>query len=80
MLLFWKIYFIFLGISIFFSLFTTLFFTADDGTNIPLAYILLAIFVCAIPGAGMLATLILVIGIIGSVINADLIPRKFDSK
>lgn len=77
MLLFWKIYFICLGIAIFFSLFTVVCFTADDGTNIPLAYLLLAIFVCAIPGAGMLATLLLIIGIIGSVINADLIPRKF---
>lgn len=80
MLLFWKIYFICLGIAIFFSLFTVACFTAEDGTNIPIAYLLLAIFVCAIPGAGMLATLILIIGIIGSVINSDLIPRKFDSK
>lgn len=80
MLLFWKIQLICLGIAMFFSFFTTVFFTAEDGTNIPLAYLLLAIFVCAIPGAGMLATLILIIGIVGSVINGDLIPRKFDSK
>ena len=80
MLLFWKIYFIVLGITILFSLLTFTLFTTEDGEDIPFHYGIFASFICAIPGVGMLATLILLILIIGCVINADLIPRKFDSK
>ena len=78
MLTFWKIYFICLGIGIFFSFLTLLLFEQEHREPIPFAYALLAICVCAVPGLGMLATLLLIIGIIGSVINGDIVPKKFD--
>ncbi len=80
MLLFWKIYFIVLGITILFSLLTFTLFTTEDGENIPFHYVIFASFICAIPGAGMVASLFLIGLSIVLVAECELIPRKFDSK
>lgn len=79
MLLFWKVYFICLGIALFFSLLTMALFEQADGDPIPVPYAILAICVCAIPGLGMLATLLLVIGIVTIVGGGELLPKNFDN-
>lgn len=78
MLLFWKIYLITLGIAVFFSLLTIALFVNEDGEQIPVPYVILAICVCAVPGLGFLGTLLLIIGIVSGVANEELLPKKFD--
>jgi RsiW-degrading membrane proteinase PrsW (M82 family) len=80
MLLFWKIYFIVLGITILFALMTFTLFTTNDKENIPFHYVIFASFICAIPGVGMLASPVLIVVAIIAVVEGELIPRKFDSK
>lgn len=75
---FWIIYFICLGVSIFFTLLTLVLFEQEDGDNIPPAYAILAVCVCAIPGAGMLGTLLLVTGICVLTIEGGIVPKKFE--
>ena len=77
---FWMIYFICLGITIFFVLLTLGLFELEYEGNIPIPYAILAICVCAIPGLGMLGTLILIIAIVGGVINGDIVPKKFENE
>lgn len=75
---FWMIYFICLGIAIFFILLTLGLFEFEYAGNIPIPYAILALFICAIPGLGMLGTLILIIAILAGVIEGDIVPKKFE--
>lgn len=77
---FWMIYFICFGIAIFFTLLTLVLFEQEDGDKIPPAYAILAVCICAIPGLGMLGTLLLIIGIVGSAINGDIVPKEFEKE
>lgn len=79
MLLFWKIYFICLGIAIFFTLLTLALFEQPDGDKIQPAYAILAVCICAIPGAGMLCTIFLVTGICCLTVEGELVPKKFEN-
>lgn len=80
MLLFWKLYFICLGIAIFFILLTLGLFELEYEGNIPIPYAILALCICAIPGLGMLGTLILIIAILAGVIEGDIVPKKFENE
>lgn len=78
MLLFWKLYFICLGIAIFFILLTLGLFELDDEEKIQIPYAILAAAICAVPGLGMLGTLILIVAIIAGVIEGAIVPKKFE--
>lgn len=80
MLLFWKIYFIVLGITILFALLTFILFTTNDGDNIPFHYLILSIFLCAIPGLGMIASMLTIGLTICALVDEELIPREFNQK
>ena len=77
---FWLIYFICLGIAIFFILLTMALFEFKKEKKIPVPYAILAIAVCSIPGAGMLGALILIIAIIAGVIDGEIVPKKFENE
>lgn len=74
---FWLIYFICLGIAFFFVLLTLGLFELEY-EKIPIPYAILAMAICAVPGLGMLGTLILIIAIVAGVINGDIVPKKFE--
>lgn len=75
---FWLIYFICLGIAIFFILLTLGLFELDYEEKIPIPYAILAIAICAVPGLGMLGTLILIVAIVACVIEGGIVPKKFE--
>lgn len=75
---FWLIYFICLGIAIFFILLTLGLFELESEGNIPIPYAILAMAICAVPGLGMLGTLILIIFIVAGVIDGEILPKKFE--
>ena len=77
---FWLIYFICLGIAIFFTLLTLALFEQPDGDKIPPAYAILVVCVCAIPGLGMIGTLLLVTGICVAAVEGELVPKKFENE
>lgn len=76
---FWLVYWISLGITVIFSLFVYLFFETNDYSKkgpIQIAYVILSIMVAAIPGAGILFTALLIIGIICFVADGALVAKK----
>lgn len=76
---FWIIYWIAFAAIVFFGAFTAVFFEFYDWRErkpISLAYVLLAIFVGAIPGLNVLGGAILIIAIIGGAISGDLVPKE----
>ena len=75
---FWLIYFICLGIALFFVLLTLGLFELEDDGKIPIPYAILAMAICAVPGLGMLGTLILIVAIVLGVIEGDIVPKKFE--
>jgi len=75
---FWLIYFICLGIAFFFVLLTLGLFELEYEEKIPIPYAILAMAICAVPGLGMLGTLILIIAIVAGVIEGDIVPKKFE--
>ena len=75
---FWLIYFICLGIALFFVLLTLGLFELEDDGKIPIPYAILAMAICAVPGLGMLGTLILIVAIVLGVIEGDIVPNKFE--
>lgn len=75
---FWLIYFICLGIALFFVLLTLWLFELEYKGNIPIPYAILAMAICAVPGIGMLGTLFLIIAIVLGVIEGDIIPKEFE--
>jgi hypothetical protein len=77
---FWMIYFICLGVAIFFTLLTMALFEQSDGDRIPTAYAIFAVCICAIPGPGIVGTLLLLGGICCLVVEGELLPRKFEKE
>lgn len=80
---FWIIYWIAIGIIVVFSLFAILFFDISEkrynGYNykpIPVAYLILAVLVGAIPGIGILGSVVLVGLICVAVTDGDLRPKE----
>lgn len=76
---FWLVYWVSLGITIFISAFVSIFFEYEEYREkkpISLAYVLLADFIAAIPGLGILFAAILVIVIVASAAIGDLVPKE----
>ena len=76
---FWIIYWITWGAIIFFTAFISVFFELDCD-NIPIAYILLADILGAIPIANWLISIALIILVIEGICKGDLEPKELNTK
>ena len=72
---FWIITWVTWAGIIFLTAFVSIFFDIDDD-RIPIAYVLLADILGAIPGANLIFALAIIIAIIGGVVNQDLTPKE----
>lgn len=72
---FWIITWVTWAAIIFLTAFVAVFFDLDSD-RVPIAYVLLADILGAIPGANLLGALVLIIAIIGGIITQDLTPKE----
>ena len=72
---FWIITWVTWAAIIFLTAFVAVFFDLDSD-SVPIAYVLLADILGAIPGVNLLGALVLIIAIIGGIINKDLTPKE----
>lgn len=71
---FWIIYFVTLGVVVFFTAIIGIFFQVD-GEDVSISYIVLADFLGAVPGANILVALVLIIMIMIGIFEGDLDPK-----